>query len=215
MRFVALMSSATVVLLAVGCGIEAPNPAAPSARGVMRSSAIAAANRPSPVRLGFDALTADGSSFTIDRESDFTVSALSGNWIVKTTVGHPAPFIWFVRLAAESVLSAEVVIKADAPATAVGGPAFHFTSVDLYSSLTAIPYTFVGLRSSNVVFSESGTVPQTFGNFVTVANPSAGTEINALRITLSNPATPCCSNTVGLDNIVMMKPPAEGQPFQP
>src|SRR5205807_2150027 len=116
------------------------------------------------------------------------------------------PFISFNRSAGQGTISAEIMVKAEGPASAVGGPAFRFGSIDLYSSITTIPYVFTGLRSSNVVFTETGTVPNTFGNFATVLNPRAGAEINALLITLSNPATPSCpicSNPVGLDNIVV------------
>jgi hypothetical protein len=73
--------------------------------------------------------------------------------------------------------------------------------MDLYSSLTTIPYLVTGLRDSSPVFTVAGIVPNTFGSFATV-NSNSTQIIDTLRIALSNPATPCCSNPVGLDNIV-------------
>ena len=53
------------------------------------------------------------------------------------------------------------------------------------------------------VFTAMGTVPNTFGNLATVPNPFPYTAIDTLLITVSNPATPCCGNPVGIDNIVL------------
>ena len=54
----------------------------------------------------------------------------------------------------------------------IGRPGIQ--EVDLHSSLTFIPYVVTGLMGSTKAFSVSGTVPNTFGNFATVANPNAG-----------------------------------------
>ena len=132
--------------------------------------------------ISFDALSGDGQPFTSHSESDFTVSATEGSWLVSTTYGHPAPFIRFNRLADEDTVSAQISITA-------AGSTFWFHSVDLYSSITPIPYVFTGLLNGATVFTASGTVPGTHGDFATVASAS-GAAIDTLLIQLSNPAMP-------------------------
>jgi hypothetical protein len=149
--------------------------------------------RASASTIGFSDLLTPG-PFTTYTESGFSVSAVSGSWETSTTFGNPAPFILFTRAASEPTIGAQIDV------TASGAP-FRFSSIDLYSSLTTIPYLVTGLRDSSLVFTLAGTVPNTFGSFATV-NSSSTQIIDTLRITLSNPATPCCSNPVGLDNIV-------------
>jgi hypothetical protein len=148
------------------------------------------------VTIGFLNSGGNGSPFVSHTESGFTVTATESNWTVRTTYGNPAPFIQFQRLATEDTISGEVRVTA-------GGAAFSFEAVDLYSSITTIPYVFTGLRGSTTVFTVTGTVPNTFGGFVTVTNPDRAARIDTLLIKLLNPATPCCSNPVGLDNIVL------------
>jgi hypothetical protein len=63
----------------------------------------------------------------------------------------------------------------------------------------------VGLRNGVAVFTVSGTVPNTFGNFATVSNPQPTAIIDTLRIRVTNPATACCSNPVGVDNIGLVR----------
>ena len=82
-----------------------------------------------------------------------------------------------------------------------GGALFTFSSVDLYSSLTPIPYVFTGIRDSVAVFTATDTQPDTFGDFATVLNPYSSESIDTLVITLANPADVCCPNATGLDNI--------------
>jgi hypothetical protein len=159
-----------------------------------------AACRPIPrvrVTIAFGALSNNGSPFTTYTESGFIVSAVSGNWEVLMTYGNPAPSIIFRRMASEPTINAEVKISA-------GGSAFSFGSVDLYSSVTPIPFVFTGLINSNTVFTVAGQQPNTFGNFATVPNPNSTDMIDTLLIRLSNPATPCCSNPVGFDNVVVV-----------
>jgi hypothetical protein len=81
-----------------------------------------------------------------------------------------------------------------------GGISFRFNSIDLYSSITPIPYAFTGLLNGNTAFTTSGTVQNTFGNFANVPNPHGTDVINTLQVMLSNPHGP---NPVGLDNIVV------------
>lgn len=152
------------------------------------------------VTITFSALSGSPnlSPFTTHVDSGFSVSPASGSWVVLTTYGNPAPAIIFTRLASEPTIAAGVQIAA-------GGDPFVFTSVDLYSSITPIPYVISGFLDSALVFTASAFEPNTFGNFVTVPNPYATATIDALSITLSNPATPCCPNPAGLDNIALAR----------
>lgn len=153
----------------------------------------------SPVtQIGFTGLSqvGDQSSLTAYSQSGFTVSPVSSNWIVRTAFGNPGPSIQFRRLASEATVTGKVKIAA-------GGSSFHLNSLMIYSSLAAVPYSFAGLSGSTEVFTVSDTLPNPAGAFVTVSNPFASSAIDSVVITLSNPATPCCDNPVGLDNIVV------------
>jgi hypothetical protein len=77
--------------------------------------------------------------------------------------------------------------------------------VDVYSSTTAIPYTFTGMLGSTTVFTISGRQGNTFGNFATVANGQPGASIDTLLIKLTNAAAACCGNPMGVDNIVLTR----------
>jgi hypothetical protein len=122
-------------------------------------------------------------------ESGFTVSAMSGDWRVRTDYGNPAPFIEFVSSAGTTVTGA-IQITA-------GGATFSFKSVDLYSSTTPIPYQITGLRNSTNLFALSATVPNTFGDFKTVTNPNSTAVIDTLSIVVTNAAAACCRNPIG------------------
>jgi hypothetical protein len=144
--------------------------------------------------IGFTGLGAG--AFTSAFDSGFTITAEGAAWTVLTTYGNPAPFIQFLNQGGQPPLNGTVTVTA-------GGAPFRFESVDVYSSVTPIPYTFVGYLGSTEVFNATGTVPNTFGRFATVSNPSAATLIDTLVITLTNPQLACCSNPMGLDNIVL------------
>jgi hypothetical protein len=147
----------------------------------------------STVTITFSGVSADfGPSYT---ESGFTVSPTSGGWLPLATYGNPAPFIEFTAAAGSAVTGAIQVTA--------GGSTFGFESVDLYSSTTAIPYAFVGMRNCTIVFNETNTLPNTFGTFGTVVSQHPTAIIDTLTITLTNPAAPCCENPMGLDNIVL------------
>jgi hypothetical protein len=148
--------------------------------------------------ITFRDLTGHGTPVTTYTESGMTVTTTAASWQVSTTYGNPAPFIQFIRPASSPTTTGEVRMTA-------GGATFTFTSVDIYSSVTPIPYRITGLRGSATVFTIDGTQPNTFGNFATIVNPNSTAVIDTLVIQLSNPATPCCSNPVGLDNIVVMR----------
>lgn len=147
--------------------------------------------------IDFNGLSgSDGSPFTSYAESGFTVARLSGSWLVGKNYGNPPPYILFRN---PPTTTASVAV------TDAGAP-FSFRSIDLYSSTTPIPFIFTGLLNGNTVFTVSGTVPNTFGNFATVSNPHGTDRIDTLQVTLSNPSNPNVPNPVGLDNIVVVAP---------
>jgi hypothetical protein len=150
------------------------------------------------VTITFTGLSDDGLPFTTYTESGVIVTATEGTWLENTSFGNPAPFIWFSLPAGAPATTASVRVTA-------GGQPFMFVSVDVYSSITPIPYTFTGLKSGATVFTVAATEPNTFGNFATVASGHAGDVIDALVISLTNPQTDCCDNPMGLDNIVIAK----------
>jgi hypothetical protein len=133
--------------------------------------------------------TFDGPPFVVEplssyTESGFTVVATAGSW--------------------ERTGRIEFLSQPGVPTTAeisvtAGGSAFSFVSVDLYSSVTTIPYVFTGLMGSTTVFSVTGTVPNTFGATVTVVNPRRGDLIDTLFIELTNSAP--FENPMALDNL--------------
>lgn len=135
--------------------------------------------------------------FTTFTESGFTASVSDGSWTGVTTFGNPAPFIQFVN---PPTPDGTITV------TDLGVP-FSFNTVDLYSSVTPIPYTFTGLLNGNIVFRVTNTVPNTLGNFATVSNPNGTDLIDTLKISLSNPNTSVGSNPVGLDNVVVTPAP--------
>jgi PEP-CTERM motif len=152
----------------------------------------------SAATITFSGLTAPA-PITTYVESGFTVSAISGGWQAVTGFGNPAPFIQFVRAATDPTVTAQIEVNSSVSP-------FVFSSLDVYSSLTTIPYVITGFLGSSAVFTLSGTVPNTFGGFATI-NSTSTQVVDTLRIALSNPATPCCGNPVGLDNIVVRAVP--------
>jgi hypothetical protein len=181
---------AAIMLLAACVGCGGSTAMAPSATATSISS---------DPTLTFSGLATDGAPVGAYTESGFTVSAATPNWTARTTYGNPTPFIQFSADGGATVAGAVRV--------SAGGATFYFKAVDVYSSTTPIPYTMTGLRGSTVVFTETGTVPNTFGNFRTVSNSHSQDLIDMLSITLSNAAAPCCRNPMGLDNIVLTPTP--------
>jgi hypothetical protein len=142
------------------------------------------------VTCTFGGLLVDAQPLSSYTESSITVLATAGSWQARTGFGNPAPSILFYA-SAGGAATGQVKVAA-------GGSAFSFVSVDLYSSVTSIPYVFTGLMGSTKVFSVSGTVPNTLGNFATVANPNAGDLIDTLVIELTNGVA---QNPMGIDNV--------------
>ena len=146
--------------------------------------------------VAFSSLTGSGTPVTTYSESAFSISTSAANWVVLTTYGNPAPFIQFSAPMGTVVLG-QIQVTADRHVP------FAFKSVDLYSSVTRIPYTITGGLGSSVVFTLSDTIPNTFGNFRTVVNSHGADPIDTLTITLSNSPGLAGSNPMGLDNIVV------------
>jgi hypothetical protein len=142
------------------------------------------------VTCTFGGLIVDEETLSSYTESGITVLATAGGWQARTGFGNSAPSILFFAPAGGATTGQVKV--------AAGGSAFRFVSVDLYSSMTTIPYVFSGLMGSTKVFSVSGTVANTFGNFATVVNPNAASLIDTLVIELTDSVA---QNAMGLDNI--------------
>jgi len=134
-------------------------------------------------------------------ESGFSVLPTANDWIVWTGYGNPAPAIVFINPDTAFETSAQIEVTA-------GGGLFTFESVDLYSSISPIPFVFVGLLNSTVVLTQGGALPNTFGNFRTVSVNSTQ-PIDTLLITVGNPSTAPFPtvNPAGLDNVVVNRVP--------
>lgn len=148
--------------------------------------------------IGFDELPGpNGAPMIPYSEEGFTVTPIGqSRWVTSLTYGHPAPFVQFYRFANEPAISNSVLVDA-------GGADFIFSFVEVYSSVTTIPYVIRGYKGAAELFSMSGIVPNTFGGFALVQNTAYYTVlIDRLLIELTNPylAFPG-NNPVGLDNI--------------
>jgi hypothetical protein len=164
----------------------------------MRVKIDAAALRPAAAyTLGFSSLRDNRAGFTTYNDSAFTVSVVSADWIAITTYGNPIPFIEFNSPVGQTT-TGEIRITA-------GGAPFWFNSIDLYSSTTKIPYVFEGSLSGDPVFTIVNVLGNTFGAFARTPNPRSDAAIDTLLIRLSNPSAPCCSNPMGVDNIVLSR----------
>jgi hypothetical protein len=185
-----------VVLTAIaGCGGSQPSPASPSP--FIASNSAQPPAGPGACVIGFDDLAINGARFASQTACGLSVASSAAAWHVSTTYGHPAPFIQFLSAAGFTTIG-EIAV------TAVGGT-FAFTSVDLYSSTTKIPYEIRGLAKGAVLFTIAKVQGNTYGGFATVVNPQASVAIDTLRVTLTNAAAPCCSNPMGLDEIRVVR----------
>jgi hypothetical protein len=131
-------------------------------------------------------------------ESGYTIVSTQASW-GPSGYGNPGPSLQFVTPLGTTT-EGEVRITA-------AGAGFRFSSIDLYSSVTPIPYVFTGIAGSSTVFAVTGRQGNTFGNFVRVANPQSSAPIDTLLIHLTNtlPNTCCGSNPMGIDNVVILR----------
>ena len=170
---------------------------------ILLVSALSHVTLASNITIDFNGISgADGSPFTSYMEFGSTVTALTNNELVGQSSGNPGPYIYFVAQPNQTLTETIAVTE--------GGTKFSFSSIDLYSSITTIPYIFTGILNNSQVFVASGIVPHTFGKFATVMNPYSTVQIDTLDVTLTDATPPCCSNPMGLDNIVLT--PAAGTP---
>ena len=150
-----------------------------------------------PVSVSFRELAVNGEPFVSYLENGINVAAESAPWEAMTGYGSPAPAIIFRQAASVPPTTGVVQVT-------MAGELFAFASVDVYSSVTTIPYTIVGTRNGQRVFSMSATVPNTFGRFATIVN-SAPLMVTELRIELTQPFLAFGSNPMGLDNITIKR----------
>jgi hypothetical protein len=136
-----------------------------------------------------------GAAVTTYSKCGFTVAASGASWTAWTGYGNPAPFIGFMSAGGTTTTGTVRVTSA--------AGRFTFQSADVYSSTTPIPYVITGMLGSTTVFTIKGTQPNTFGRFATVSNPNGSAQVDALVIEVTNPAAECCTNPVGVDNLVV------------
>jgi hypothetical protein len=196
-----LLAIPLAAAVAAACGSTAPVPVVPTAIVTGDIAAASPAPRsvvqPGPCTIGFAALTVHRAPYTTHEECGLTVNAAAASWQVSTTYGHPAPFVQFLADGG-STITGEIIVKSS-------DTAFTFMAVDIYSSTTKIPYEFIGTLGGAEAFSTHDVQGNTFGDFATIPNARFGDPIDTLRIRLTNPAAPCCTNPVGLDNIRVIR----------
>jgi hypothetical protein len=117
---------------------------------------------------------------------------------VRTDYGHPAPFVEFYVPCVGTPCAAPATPGTGTLQVTAGGATFSFKSVDFYASLVPIPFQITGLLHSTTVFTITNTMPNTFGDFVTVVNPQAGAVIDTLVISLTDAVS-----AMGVDNIAI------------
>jgi hypothetical protein len=122
-----------------------------------------------------------------------TVLAFLGFLTTSSGVAGPPPDTFLAALSEETIVDGRIEITRDSSP-------FQFYAVDVYSSMTPIPYRFTGFLDSQLVFDVTETEPNTFGGFATVENPQYFKFVDTLEITLTNPLS---GNPMGLDNIVV------------
>lgn len=155
----------------------------------------AAAPSPAAATITFDGAGESRAPVVLFSQAGFSVSVNRASWIAWTDFGSPRPCIVFESANGGGNSVGEVAVFA------AGHASFRFRAIDLYSSVTPIPYIFTGYRNDAAVFTIDGRLSNTFGNFVTVPNPRADAVIDTLIVTLTNATT--FVNPMGLDNIVL------------
>ncbi len=191
-----------LVLLAIAaaaCGGASQTPIIPTAATSTGTSAgsPAPAALPGPCVIGFEGLLVNDAVFDHHTACGVTITVSGAPWQASTTYGSPAPFIQFLATRG-TTLTGDVVLQST-------DGTFTFAAVDIYSSTTKIPYEMTGSAHGAVAFTLAAVQGNTFGNFATIVNPHAAIAIDTLRVSLTNPAAPCCTNPVGLDNIRIVR----------
>ena len=152
--------------------------------------------------ISFTGAGPHGSNVVSYTEAGFTVNVQAASWTVLGTYGNPLPSIQFAAVPTEPFTVGQLQVTA-------GGALFTFTSVDLYSSVTTIPYSVSGLLNGVPQFIHNGTVPPTSGRFATVSGPTVNIPIDTLIIGISNVPPPtcatCATNPMGVDNIAVSR----------
>jgi hypothetical protein len=155
----------------------------------------------SAATITFSSLSLNDVPFNGYSESGFDVTPTLGSWVTSVGGVPKRASIIFRRLQGDPPVTSAVAV------TAAGLP-FTFDSVDLYSSVTRVPYTFTGFWKSSPVFAISGELPNIFGNYVTVSGDPTEV-VDRLLIQLTNPVVRI-GNPMGLDNIVVtLAPPPD------
>ena len=149
--------------------------------------------------IGFDDLTgSQNDPFFFYTEDGFLVFPAGGEpWVQNIDGGKPAPSVIFDRPRGAPELWAGMFIRAE------DFSQFTFAAVDLYSGATPIPYRFLGYDENVPMFDVFGTMPNTFGQFLTAMNPNGDVLIDMLYIELVNPSLANGGNSVGFDNLVV------------
>src|SRR5262245_59315364 len=145
-RCVNLLIALHAVVVIIGCGGASPvsptplrdtSAASPGLSTSGPSALLPDAPLSQSYTIQFTDVGPDRAEVTTYSEAGFTISAAVANWIAYG-YGHPGPSIVFYPPAGETT-SGEVTIRAED-----GLSLFRFTSVDLYSSITKIPYVITG-----------------------------------------------------------------------
>lgn len=165
------------------------------AAGALAASTISA----QAAVIGFDDLTGgQNDPFYFYTEDGFMVFPAGGEpWVQNVVYGKPAPSVIFHRPREAPELFAGMFVRAEDSSD------FTFAAVDLYSSVTPIPFRFVGYDENVPVFDVYGTMPNTFGQFLTALNPNVDVLIDLLYIELVNPFVALGGNPVGFDNVAV------------
>jgi hypothetical protein len=145
--------------------------------------------------LGFDGL-ANGAAFKTYKSHGFTVRRVKPGWTVDGDFGNPAPEIEFVVPANTIVGKAVTVTEA--------GKEFSLDSIDIYSSVAAVDWEFVGSLKGLTLYKDKGQIPNPMGGFATVSNPDVSTLVDSVEIRLTG-VRAGVDNPVGLDNVVVEK----------
>lgn len=159
--------------------------------------ALAASQSAQADVITFDGATI-GAPISQHSEAGFSVNFSAAPWFV-SGYGNGGSSIQFRQPDGPSLTGLLNVAR--------GGSLFRFNSLDLYSSITIIPYAISGFRNGSEVFSFEGVVPNTFGNFATVPSQFDNLLIDSLSISVTNPSIGFGGNPVGVDNINLLPVP--------